>query len=701
MKEYMATCWKARTKVEWNFFWDFDLPVECSLPFTLHKDSFTDLSQWHRLAGIKGRNDPVAHRSPLPWVPEEEHKKFLPERDAEEAAEEADVSYVSTTIPLEAARQLDAMHDRLNAKHFGFKPPPPRQPRRPRRSLPHDPPHTRPSKRSRSNENPRKGTPFEGLECDPDNLFADNYLVARSHAKEPPRELLKTEYGTFELFDSGFWVLKDVGPDYKLKLPLGVGLREELEPIKDYEEELYLEDDDAYQFPDTPEESDSEGSQLGGEREMTERLASMGLMDVGDHEPRVEKENVVIMIDDDLPDASSDVEDNEPRVDKGKGKEKERVVIVIDDDSSDEDYVSRRSVSRNFGANPLRHKEGAVARRNQRLDLVHPPRRNNSQIAGQASNLDDLYQSLSPQNPTQADLDKYQKLARLYPHLFCDDRTKLLPNGYIPSSRIIRFDGQQIGVVHFFPDLLPVVPGYDMAMTITYVLSGVHDRTRLEPWPFLWRILIKFDSKAIGTVELRQMPMPMPLPLPANPDGSRTDLFQIHSPLRSSNAPPVDVPNAPPVDEQLSGHPTSNVAYANEPVVNVAAAPPDNARPGSIAPMTSLPGHLFQPDGLTKIESYGTIGSIVYGIVKYNDQVIGSLDACPIMSASLKRARIPERFNKLFKNDGLTKVCYNPATRKLDVFYNNVIFGNIRIDHPTGGLPQGPPPPPSPAGPAV
>ncbi|KAI1656896.1 hypothetical protein F4813DRAFT_362203 [Daldinia decipiens] len=606
--------------------------------------------------------------------------------------------------------ELQEIEDRRNAKHFGFKPPPPR---RPRRSLPHDPPRTRPSKRSRSSENPCKGTPFEGLECDPDDLFADNYLIKkRSRAKEKPRRILKTEYGTFELFDSGFWVLKGVGPDYKLKLPLAVGLREELEPIMDYEDEdeLYPEDADAYQFPDTPEESDSAGSQLGGEREMTERLASMGLMDdhvdppyasmeVENHESIVDKEEVVVMTDDDLPHASPDVEDHETRVEKGKGKEKERVVIVIDDDNSDEDYVSRQNVLRNFGASSSSADpfnvvpEGAVARRSQRPGPMNLPRRNSSQRAGQAANLDDLYQSLSPQNPTEADYDKYQKMARLYPHLFCDDRTKLLPNGYIPSSRIIRFDGQQIGVVHFFPDLLPVIPGYDMATTITYVLSGAHDRTGLEPWPFLWRIQIKFDSKVIGTVEFRQMPVP--LPPPANLDESSTDLLKIHSPLRRPNAPPVDIPNAPPVDEQVSWGPSSNVSVANEP-----AASSNSGPSRSIAPMTALPGHLFQPDGLTKIEYCKTVRAIVYGTVKYNDQVVGDLEACPVMSMLLKRVRISERFNKLFKNDGLTKVDYNPATRKLDVLYNNALFGHIKINHPTGGLPQGPPPP-SPAAPAV
>ncbi|KAI0847058.1 hypothetical protein F5Y00DRAFT_124625 [Daldinia vernicosa] len=590
----MAVGWKTKTKVEWRHFMNFDPPVSCQLPITLHESLFTDLSQWHRLAGVSGQKDIVPRRSPLLWNVYREQEKFL----QEEAAKETGVSYVLTTISLEAARQLDEMNDGLNGKQLRF--PRPRESHRVLRSFSHDPAHTRPSKRSRSNGKPQTGAPIEEPESNPDDPLADNDPVAQPQAKEPQKKFLKTKYGTFELFQPGFWFLKNVEPDHVLKLPIGVGLRDELEPIMDYKEEVYLEDGDNYQPTDTSGESNSGGSQIGGEREMTERLASMDLMDadadppyadigladdgteVEDHEPIVEKEMEVMMIDGDLPDASLDVEDHEPRVDKGKGKEKEKVVIVIDDDSEDESYVARQNVLRDFGASSsnadpsnvepkYKHKKRTFASHNQQPSPAHLPGHNNPQIArqaanmnsspnsqrvGQALNLDDLYESLNPQNPTQADHDKYRKLVRLYPHLFRDDRTKLLPNGFISSSRLIKFDGQPIGIMHFFPGLLPVIPGYDTAMTIEYVLSGVHDRTRLEPWPFLWRILIKFDCRTIGTIELRHMPVP--LPPPANPDGSHTDLLQIHCPLRSSNTPPVDLPGAPPVDKQFSGHPTSD-----------------------------------------------------------------------------------------------------------------------------------------------
>ncbi|KAF3057470.1 hypothetical protein GL218_06307 [Daldinia childiae] len=538
---------------------------------------FSNLTQWNGLAGIMERIDPVARRSPCTWDVREELKKFLPERDAEETG----VSYVTTNIPVAAARQWEEIEDRINAKHFGFKPPPPPRPRQLRHSLP--------SKRSRLDENSGEGT-----------SSADNSLVARDRVKEPPRRLLKTEYGTFKLFDSGFWVLKDVGPNYKLKLPLAAGLREELEPIDDYEEELYyFEDDDAYQFLDTLEESDSEGSQPEGEQQMTECLASMDLMDINTDPPGVGKEvgdKVKIIIDEDF-DASTDVDDHEATI-KGKGKQID--VMVIDDDSLEEDYASSQNVLQNFGASPSNahpfnvDPEGAAVRdnqlrdnqlrdnqlrdnqlrNNQRLDFVHLPEHNNSQIARQAANMDnnpssqgvrkaltmdDYVQSLNPQNPTQADRIKYQKFVGLYPHLFRDNRTQLLPNGYFPWNRILRFDKQQIGVVQFLPDSFPAIPGYDREATMTYILSGTHSRTRLEPWPFIWRILIKFDNETVGAIEIRRILMRFPPP--ANPDGSLTDLLKIHSPLTSSDAPPVDTPNAPPVEGQFGSQLNSESSH--------------------------------------------------------------------------------------------------------------------------------------------
>ncbi|KAI0103532.1 hypothetical protein F4814DRAFT_452880 [Daldinia grandis] len=653
VREYMEVCWKARTEVEWCQHVDFDPPADCPLPFTLHEDIFTNFSQWNHLAGLRDRVPATIQRPPLRWNVNEECKKFLHERDAEvalnQAADKSGASRVSTTITLLDGRRVNVTVDRQNGKHFGFAHSPLprlRQSRRRRRSLPQAPPSTRPFKQSRSNGNPNAGTPSGDLGSRPDDIVADNHAIERPYAREPPRKLLKTEHGTFELFNSGFWVLKGVGSDHKLELPLGVGLREELEPIRAYGKQTFFSDDDAYQFPDAPEESDSEDSQPGSDGEMTDAnvdspYVDIGLaddgMNVGDGEPRVKKENEVMMIDDGLPDASTstNVEGHEPRVDKGKGKAIEEVAIVIDDDSSDEDDISRQGVLRGFVASPPYAGPSnavPVARRNKRLDFMQLPERNDSQIAGNPTNannnldnLNDLYRYLNPQNPTQADRDRFEKLARLYPYLFCDHRTTLLHNDHSPSSRIIEFDGKQIGSVIFFPNLLPVIPGCDKATTIAYILSGAHDRTRLVPWPFLWRILIKFDTAFVGAIELRHMPNP--LPPPTNPNG--------------------DVPNMPPAERRVTRSSTANARAANKPVIKVAAASPRNGS-GSVTPMTALNGLLSQ-------------------------------------------------------SDGPTKVGYNPATGKMDVFHNNVLVGHIKIDSPTSGLPQGPatPPPPPPAAPAV
>ncbi|KAI1483542.1 hypothetical protein F4774DRAFT_405546 [Daldinia eschscholtzii] len=481
---------------------------------------------------------------------------------------------------------------------------------------------------------------------------------------------------------------KDVGPDQKLKSPLSIKPRNQLEATGMHQKGV----GDDCQLPTALEDSGVGYSNIN-QQEMGQRLAGRSL--TGDY---MQFEN--------------------------------RESGATNTGQSSDQLVARESFVHDSGANPsTADPEGsqgaaALSSTNQHENtsgsdqpfLSLQPNLNKPFETGQAAIAKRFYQTLyNPEKPTAAEAAMANEMVRLFPHLFCDDRTKLRPNGPDRYSRVIEFNGQQIGIANFFQEEMPKVDGYDVTMTIDYIMSGIHARTSLVPYFWFRRIRVRFDLHDIGDMVINQMPNPMPYT--ANYEQPPTDVFRIHEPLRSSGNPPVDIPNAPNSLRHGPGEPLSIASVMSAPPARAAAAnaPPPNMPPTSVfhvhaspayaptanapianapaanAPagvMTSLPGHLFQRDGLTKLVSCRQSRKILYAFVQYKDINVGDFQA--VESKAVRNTRHPLRYQQLWRNDGRTEVVFNPNNSWLEVHYDGKLFGHIRINHPTRGLDEDP-----------
>ncbi|KAI1804702.1 hypothetical protein F4811DRAFT_263496 [Daldinia bambusicola] len=615
----MEAGWKARAKVDWCSYTDYDPPIRFSLPFTLHQTPLIDWSKWTGLLGTVTPSD------------------------------------VSLEAWLEIYKGADAESNQ---------------------SLAH-----------------RPNNPQEDL----DNLFRDDEFTMESSAEGPAQNetqsnnRLQARHGVFELREPGLWFLRNKRLDFEFKLCLSVidqegdgGSRERPEALEGPD----TEDSNANQQPGT-----GAGTQLGSHAsESVRQLVTRQL---------ATRQNFL---------GGSRTESHSASEFNADPTNSERTATPI-------------------GASQFNLALRLQLQAQPNLSISHPP--------GLAAILQTIYDTIkNPENPTRAERDMAGEMQQLFPHLFCDERTKLLQNGPNRYSRVVHFNGQHVGVANFFQELLPRVQGFSADMTIFYVMAGIHARTSLVPYFWFRRIRVRFDNVYVGDIEIDHMPNPLP-PL-TNFEDAPSRIFQVHDPLRSSQNPPVDIPNAPPfmagpnapvVDNSIAAlvvappaaaaaaaananananagnaaaaadaapdnvnvanAPVGNAAVANAPAANAPAAnaPVANA-PGANAPLTALPGHLFQQDGRTRILSYRSVRKMVYGLIKYNGETVGEITACEEMAATLRRRHVKQadRFAMLFQADGQTQTQFNAGTGKFDVYYEGDLFGDLKIDHPTRGL---------------